>query len=116
MMKSVIFAGVAGVCALAAGSAFAECDSKQEAEVGKAIAEAARDYVPQKGEQRYVDLTTCDGGSSKFDARFRYSVERDGRTSWVEGEARGQYDRVDRLTVSRASDDNQAREHARADN
>ena len=76
MIKSVIFAGVAGVCALTAGSALAECDSKQEAVVGKAIAAAAGDYVRDERGQRYVDLKSCDGGSSKFDARFRYSVER----------------------------------------
>ncbi|EGF92329.1 hypothetical protein ABI_07650 [Asticcacaulis biprosthecium C19] len=116
MIKSVIFAAVAGACTFVAGAAFADCDAKQENEVAKAIAEAARDYVPQSGGERYVDLPRCEGGGSRFDARFRYGVEHDGQNSWVEGRAVGRYDRVDRLIISRASDDVQAQDHARADN
>ncbi|ESQ93115.1 hypothetical protein ABAC460_02325 [Asticcacaulis sp. AC460] len=115
MIKSVIFAGVASVCALAAGSALADCDAKQESDVAKAVAEAAREYVPQDGGEQYVDLPLCEGGGSRFDARFRYGVERDGKNTWVEGRAIGRYDRVDRLIIKRASDDMQAQDHARAD-
>ncbi|ESQ77271.1 hypothetical protein [Asticcacaulis sp. AC402] len=115
MIKHVIFAGVAGMCALGAGSAFADCDSTQEAVVGQAIADAARDYVPQSGE-RSLDLILCEGGGSRFEARFRYSVESDGRETWIEGKARGRYDRVEVFTVSRASPDLQTQDHARADN
>ena len=117
MMKSLILAALGGAGVLALASpALAECDSKQEDMVGKAIAEAARDYVPaDRNANRYVDLTTCDGGSTKFDARFRYSVERDGQVAWVEGEARGKDDRVNILTVNGSSRDLQARDHASTD-
>jgi hypothetical protein len=117
MKTSLILAALGGACALAvAGSASAECDSRQEALVGQAIAQAARDELPAQKGQRYVDLKQCEGGSSKFDTRFRYSLEHDGRTTWVEGRARGKDDRVDSLTVSRVSPDLEPQSHARAEN
>lgn len=115
MKTSLIAATVGGLCLLGfAGAASAECDSRQEAVVGKAIADSLQTQLPPERGQRFVDITRCEGGGSDFDARFRYSVEKDSGTSWVEGRAAGKGDRINDLTFTRVSPDREAQPHARA--
>lgn len=118
MMKSVLCAALTMTgFALLAGPAWAECDSRQEAMVGRAIAEKVEGQVPAEHRQgiRSIDLDRCEGGSTKFRAKFRYHIERDGKPAWVvEGEAVGKDDDVHDVRIVRSAPEN-PKQYARAD-
>ena len=119
MMKSVVLASLtlAGLT-LASSPAWAECDARQEEMVGRAIAQKVEKNIPVEERQgaRAIDLDRCEGGSTKFRAKFRYHVEREGQKTWVvEGEANGKDDDVRDVRVARSAPET-PRQYARADN
>lgn len=96
MHKSLILSGLA-LGMIAAGPALAECDAVQEKMVGDAISQTIVHSLPASASSydgQAIDILTCEGGSRKFEATFRYSFIADGKEKWVEGRVTGIDDQI----------------------